>query len=260
MNELRDDSSRWIAFGRPAPGARLRLFCFPYAGGSAVIFRDWAPRLPREIALLPVELPGRGRRVRERAHDAIGPLVHATADALAEHLDVPYAFFGHSMGAILAFELSRELRRRGLRAPLHLYVSGCPAPEQIKIEPRTFDLPRDEFIAELRRLDGTPAEIFDHPELLDLFEPLLRADFAVTETYTLAPDDPLATPISAFGGLGDAEVSREALEAWGGHTASRFRVRMLEGGHFFIHSERERFLGLLDEELRRLLARIAGDQ
>jgi medium-chain acyl-[acyl-carrier-protein] hydrolase len=230
----------------------MRLFCFPYAGGGASAYRGWAASLPADLEVCPVQLPGRESRLREPAFDRPEPLVATLADALGAHLDLPFAFFGHSMGAMLSFELARELRRRGSALPLHLFVSGRRAPQVPSREEDIHALPEPEFLAKLRELNGTPEEVLQHAELMRLLTPVLRADFAVNETYVFRPEAPLDLGISAFGGLGDQEVTREDIVGWSEHARGPFRLRMLPGDHFFLHSARD----LITESLARDLAEI----
>jgi len=243
---------RWLAYREVNPRARLRLFCFPYAGGGASAYRGWASVLPSDVEVCPVQLPGRESRLREPAFDRPELLILALADALQAHLGLPFAFFGHSMGAMLAFELTRELRRRGGPLPLHLFVSGRRAPQVPAREEDIHDLPEPEFVAKLRELNGTPEEVLQHAELMRLLTPVLRADFAVNETYVFRPEEPLDLGISAFGGLGDAEVTREDIVGWSEHARGVFRLRMLPGDHFFLHSARD----LITETVARDLAEI----
>ncbi|HKG20773.1 MAG TPA: alpha/beta fold hydrolase, partial [Blastocatellia bacterium] len=177
----------WIACARPNPRARLRLFCFPYAGGSSASYRPWADRIPRSVELCAVQLPGRGSRLSEPPFDRLVPLVQAIKPIILQLLDKPFALFGHSMGARIAFELARLLRREENLEPAHLFISGCRAP-QLPVEDRAvYGLPDPEFIDELRRLNGTPKEVLENRELMQLMIPLLRADFAVCGTYTYMP-------------------------------------------------------------------------
>lgn len=230
------------------------MFCFPYAGGGASIYRGWGASLPFDLEVCPVQIPGREGRLRDPAYQEPGPMVQAIAGALDPYLDLPFVFFGHSMGAMIAFELTRELRRRGRPQPLHLFVSGRRAPQMPPREEPIHQLPEPEFIAKLRELNGTPEEVLQHEELMRLLIPILRADFSVNETYVYVEEEPIDAGISAFGGLGDHEVIREDLEAWREHTRGRFRVRMLPGDHFFIHSGKDLILESVSRDLAELSA------
>jgi medium-chain acyl-[acyl-carrier-protein] hydrolase len=246
-------TSAWIAHVRPNPQARLRLFCLPYSGGNASIFAGWADILPAAIEVCPIQLPGHGSRIAEPPLAQIGPLVEAIAGALLPFLDRPFAFFGHSMGALLSFELARLLRRRHGLSPVGLYVSAHRAPQLPDRGPELHALPEPAFWDELRRLNGTPPEVLAHAELRQLIEPILRADFSVCEVYTYTDDEPLACPITAFGGLQDHDVTRDELAAWREQTRGAFALRMLPGDHFFINTARMLLLQALARELAQWL-------
>jgi medium-chain acyl-[acyl-carrier-protein] hydrolase len=239
----------WLICPKPMPEAGLRLFCFPHSGGSAQIFSLWANGLPAGIEVCAVQLPGRGTRVGEAPFTRLAPLVTALAGALIPYLDKPFALFGHSMGALVAFELARELRRNFQPAPVHMFVSGHSAPHIARRAPALHNLPQAEFVRELGRLNGTPQQVLENAELMQLLLPALRADFEVCETYEYKPDRPLASPISAFGGLRDEEVTHSDLNAWSEHTSASFSVRMFRGDHFYLNAERAMLLRALAREL-----------
>jgi medium-chain acyl-[acyl-carrier-protein] hydrolase len=213
----------------------VRLFCFPYAGGSASVYRGWPAQVGTDIEVCAVQLPGRYSRVKEPPFRAVGELVPAIAAELAGHLDKPFAFFGHSMGALIAFELARHLRRTRRLEPVHLFVSGHRAPQLPNKRRPTYDLNDVEFIAELRRLQGTPQELLDDAGLMQLAMPLLRADFELSERYDYRPEAPLGCPITAFGGTRDLDIG-DAVAAWREQTSGRFALHMIEGDHFFINA------------------------
>ena len=247
-------AERWLAYREVNPRARLRMFCFPYAGGGASAYRGWGASLPNDLEVCPVQLPGRESRLREPPFTQPAPLIQAIADALAPYMDMPFVFFGHSMGGMISFELSRELRRRGKTLPLHIFTSGRRAPQVPAREEPIHDLPEPEFIIKLRELNGTPEEVLQHAELMKLLVPILRADFSVNETYEYTQEEPFDLGISAFGGLGDVEVTKDDLELWRTQTRGRFRLRMLPGDHFFLHSAKD----LMTEAIARDLAEIRG--
>jgi medium-chain acyl-[acyl-carrier-protein] hydrolase len=243
-------TERWLACVCPKQEADVRLFCVPYAGGGASVFRDWGDGLPGSVAVCPVQMPGRETRFREPAFTRLPPLVEALAESLRPHLDRPFAFFGHSLGALVAFELARRLRRDQGIEPVQLFVSGCAAPHTRARGGRlTHTLPAAEFWQEVRRLNGTPAEVFDNEELRELLLPTLRADFALCETYTYAAGSPLTCPVCALGGLGDDAVAARDLDAWRELTTGPFRLRMLPGDHFFLKTARPLLLQALAQEL-----------
>ncbi|HEX5709308.1 MAG TPA: thioesterase II family protein [Pyrinomonadaceae bacterium] len=244
-------TSQWVVRQRPAAQAALRLFCLPYAGGGAYIYRDWAEHLPAKVEVCPIQLPGRGNRLREAPATRMAPLVEAIAGAITPLLDKPFAIFGHSMGALIGFELARFLGREHGKVPSHLFVSGRSAPQVPDADKRTYDLPEPEFIEELRRLNGTPQEVLDHPELMQMMIPILRADFETIQTYEYQAGRPLDCPISAMGGIQDPDVTRQDLEAWREETSGPFTLRMFPGGHFLINTARPMLLQAITKELHQ---------
>ncbi|HEY6333215.1 MAG TPA: alpha/beta fold hydrolase [Blastocatellia bacterium] len=244
-------SSSWFVDTKSRSSARVKLFCFPYAGGSAAIYRPWATLLPPEIQLIPVELPGRGARMKERAFRNLHLLVQALVEAFAPLIEEDFVLFGHSMGALIAFELARELRRRGKAQPRRLLVSGRRAPQLSETGKQLYDLPEPEFIEELHNLNGTPREVLEHEELMALMIPMLRADFELIETYEYHREPPLECPITVYGGIEDTEVPRTCLSSWKEHTSAAFAIHMLAGDHFFLRSARSELLTMISAELRR---------
>ncbi|WP_438017929.1 thioesterase domain-containing protein [Sorangium sp. So ce315] len=230
-------SDAWVGCPRPNPASRLRLFCFPYAGGGASIYSAWWRELPAHTELCAIKLPGREARLGEPPFERLTALVQALATALDGWLTKPFAFYGHSMGALVSFELARELRRRGAPPPRHLFVAARRAPHLPSSAP-VHGLPDGEFLAWLRRIGGTPEEVLREPELLALFMPVLRADLAINEAEPFVPGAPLDCPISAFGGVDDERADPAGLEAWGQHTRGPFRIAMFPGGHFFLRTAR----------------------
>ncbi len=170
------------------------------------------------------------------AFDYFCQAVRAIASALIPYLDKPFVFFGHSMGGLISFELTRLLRRKSARSPVHLFISGRRAPQLPSEKPPIHTLPELAFLQELRHLKGTPEEVLVNTELMQLLLPILRADFAVLETYLYTKEPPLECPITVFGGWQDREVSCDELEAWREQTSTAFSLYMLPGDHFFIHS------------------------
>lgn len=241
-------SNPGITWLKPNPSASLRLFCFPYAGGNSYVFRSWLDRLPKTIEICPIELPGRGMQIKSTPFNQIEPLVKAIAQEILPYLDKPFAFFGHSMGGLVSFELARFIRRHHNLEPAHLFISGRRAPQTKDLKPPINNLPEAEFLRELRHLNGTPEEILNNHELMEILTPVLRADFAVLETYIYTREAPLNCPISVFGGLQDQEVQIEQLEAWQAQTLNSFSLKMLPGDHFFIHSS-QTFLPELMQQL-----------
>lgn len=243
----RGEAGRWIEWPRRKPAAPLRLFCFSYVGGNASAYREWTSGAG-DVDVCPVQLPGRDKRLAEPPFQRLMPLVETLADVLP--LERPFAFFGHSLGALVGFELARELRRRDGQGPVKLFVSAARPPQLLATEAPRHLLSDRELVEEVRRLGGTPEEVLRNAELMELFLPVLRADFAVADTYEYSPEAPLPCPIHAFGGQEDSKVAREDLLAWKQQTASAFALDMFPGGHFFLHGARTRLLRTLLDSLR----------
>lgn len=243
--------TRWLSCPVPRPQAQLRLFCFPYAGGGGRIFRTWPDSLPRTVEIHAIELPGRERRMSEAPFTNLLKLVEVLGQGLQHYLDKPFSFFGHSMGATIGFELARYLRREYRVEPSHLFVSGAGAPQFEKEGVPDYLLPEPEFIERVRRLNGTPPEVLEDPQIRQLLERILRADFELIETYVYSSEPPLNCPIIAVGGLRDDEVGRDQLDAWRIHTNNRFVLRMLPGDHFFLHTHQATLLRVLADNLHQ---------
>jgi medium-chain acyl-[acyl-carrier-protein] hydrolase len=228
-------SRTWIACPRPRPDPTARLLCFHHAGGSPAAFRPWVDELPAHVELLVVRLPGREARLREtpltRVPEIVGPLAKALAP-LTE--GVRMVCFGHSLGALLAFELARELRRQAMPSLAALVVSGRNAPgfgRQLALH----KLDDRQLVAEVQRIyGGIPQAILDEPELLKLTLPVLRADLTINETWVLDDDPPLDCPLRAYAGADDPRVGAAGLEAWGRHTTASFEWAQVQGDHFYL--------------------------
>lgn len=238
------NSAAWTNGVRIAadPRVYVRLFCFPYAGGGASAFRAWPSRLPPDVQVCPIQLPGRENRWGEPAYTDLSPLVGDLADALAPLLEVPFALFGHSLGALIAFELTRELRRSGQASPDLLLVAGCRAPQVPDLTPPIHRLPEEDFVEELRKLNGMPDSICQNREYLGLIVPTLRADLALYETYAYQEEEPLSCPIAAFAGEDDGRARGPAVAAWEAQTRAAFSLRVFAGDHFFVVSAQDDLL------------------
>lgn len=240
----------WFAHVALDPAAKLRLFCFPHAGGGASTFRDWSNGLPPSVEVWPIQPPGRETRMLETPFTQLMPLAQAIEQALRAYLDKPFAFFGHSMGARVCFEVARLLRQRGGPLPVGLFVSADRAPQLPDPNAPLHVLPEEEFIAELRRLNGTPESVLQCAELMRVLLPLLRADLTLIETYVYQAQAPLDCPISAMGGSQDPEANRMELDAWREQTRGSFTLRMFPGDHFFLASSKMAVLAALSQDLR----------
>lgn len=230
----------WFLSPKPAPQAPIRLFCFPYAGGGIPAFRTWPEQLT-EVEVWMANLPGRGSRFTEKPPTSISALIQILAGQLPLNDGRPFAFFGHSMGARVAFELARALRRQSQTLPAHLLLSACPAP-QLPPRPPVHILSKDSFLAELERRNGIPAEVLAEPELLDLLLSIVRADLMLYETAVYNEEPPLDCPITTFGSEEDPIVSPAALSAWSVQTTGPFQQIFLPGDHFFLRTAEKQLL------------------
>jgi medium-chain acyl-[acyl-carrier-protein] hydrolase len=226
-------TSRWLVSWPSAQGhPRLRLVCIPHAGAGAALFRPWRQWLPDEIDLCALRSPGRESRLAESPIADLEVLTQEAADALEEHLDGPYALFGICSGAIVAFELAREFRRRSAPLPSHLVVAAQVAPDaRMRIGVGAAD--DVDMWERVRKLGGTDPAIFENPQMRGLLEPALRADFHLTDTYRYVREAPLDCPLTAFVPQDDTGLDAERVAAWGAETSSTFQVVALESDHFF---------------------------
>lgn len=235
---------------------KVALFCFPYAGGAAASYNTWRQYLNGTMQLRAVELAARGRRMREAnynsLHDAVDDVFNIIKDEVAAS---PYVLFGHSMGSVIALELAHKIRDNNLPGPGHIFFSGRAAPQVPRKNKRTLHhLPDEQFKEEIMKLGGTPKEFFQHPELMEVFLPLLKGDFRLTETYVHhEKDSPLACNITVFSGTQD-EDSPEEVEAWKVHTTGSCDFHYFEGGHFFLHEETEKIVDIISNTVSREFA------
>ena len=249
LNTVKDNP--WLFAPEPGAAAPMRLYCFPYAGGNAAVFRNWASQLPG-IELLAVQYPGRASRFSEPLIDSMECMLEALEEALPLE-EKPFAFFGHSMGASIAFELTRRLQETGRPLPSQLIVSGRRAPSappRMKNESvPVYLLPKDEFIDRIRQLNGTPEELLKHADLMELMEPILRNDFKLVETLHYQEAPALRVPVYVMSGEDDTHVNADNVRAWQNETELSCHFDSFPGDHFFLHSHE----ALLLERLKAIL-------
>jgi medium-chain acyl-[acyl-carrier-protein] hydrolase len=230
---------------------RTRLFCLPFAGAGASVYRSWRGGAP-SLEICPVQLPGREERFREAPQRRLDELAALLVGELGPRLDEPYALFGYSMGALLAFEVAHRAVAAGRLPPVALFAAAAAAPHlQDRREP-LHRLPDADLVAALRRMDGTPPEVLGEAELLELLLPVIRADFEVCETWTPAARVPLACPIVAFGGSADPTVPSDRLDAWAEVTSGAFRAVRFAAAHFFLRSHEREILARVQETMTAL--------
>lgn len=242
----------WFSIPIPRPMADTRIYCFPYAGGSAASFRSWVNKFPENFEVAILQLPGRDNRFGEKFLTNMDDVITAVIDVLQiQHSGAPgmfsnYYFFGHSVGALMAYELCHRMQSYSFELPKTLFVSGKRAPHVPLNRELLHELDPITLKNKLIELDGTPQIVLDTPELFDLFIPRLRADFQINETYVFQKNGlTLDCPIQVFGGYQDKETTIESLNAWSDHTSSKFSIRMFEGGHFFLHKHEDQLIEML---------------
>jgi surfactin synthase thioesterase subunit len=242
---MRDDSTEWLMFGGKRAAARVRLFCFHHAGGAASMYRKWAEELPQEVDTFAIQLPGREFRIREAPLTKLEAILQELVRVLGPQLDRPFAFFGHSMGATVAFELARELRRRGASQPVHLGVSGRIAPHLHSRFKKVQQLTDAELVAKLRQVGGLPDYVLNEPELMAHVLPLVRADYVIVDGYQYVPEPPLACSVSAYWGQRDVLATEDEVSQWRQHTTGNFTLHGFPGDHTFLANARPDILRIL---------------
>jgi len=243
--------NRWVEGNEINRTARIRLFCLPYAGGGTSIFRSWSKELPSFVDVCPIQLPGRETRLDEPAAVRMEPLADAMTRAILPYLDKPFAFFGHSMGALINYEVARRLRAGNGLEPVHLFASAHGGPHIPEQDRHVYRLSDAEFLNHLRTLNGTPQQVLDCPQLMEILLPTLKADFELLGTYEYTPAAPFRCPITVFGGSHDESVTADQLAGWESHTTGKVSVRFLPGDHFYLLSHKSLLLRMISEELHR---------
>jgi medium-chain acyl-[acyl-carrier-protein] hydrolase len=232
---------------------RFLLYCFCYAGGNAASFLPWQQLIHPDVEICAVQLPGRGARFHEDPYTSFAELVERLAGLIAQHGHRQFAFFGHSLGGLLAFELARSLRDKGLATPSHLFISGCDAARYRSPSKQLHLLDDKSLVQELTTLNGTPSEVLANDELMALMLPTIRADFALVEGYRYQPRPPLDIPMSVLAGKLDPVDSPEQVVGWNDETTGPFEVQWFEGDHFFIQPEQASVLAFLNTRLQPYL-------
>ena len=242
-------NSDWFIKFKPKHHASIRLFCFHYAGGSALVFRDWEKDIIGDAELVAIQLPGRDNRYDEPLLCSISQVVDQLIENFNNYIYKPFVFFGHSMGALIAFEFARALRRKRISQPKHLIVAGTRAPQIFREKQPIHDLPDVEFIKELKKYNGIPSPILYDKEFISTFLPIIRSDFCISETYEYMNEQSLNCPITALGGLIDNTFNKENLLKWKEQTIGSFKYYFLSGDHFFIKFSYKEVIKIINQTL-----------
>ncbi len=242
-------STLWYVCSHANPEAQTRLFFFPYAGGGPSVFSRWLNDLPGDMEGYIAHYPGRGSRYQEPPIKRLTTLVERLYQAIQPLLDKPFAFFGHSLGGLVAFELIKNLRKNNFPQPTILFVSASDAPHLYDVHQPIHKLPDAEFLQTMKELNGISAELQNYPDMMNLLLPMLRADFEASESYDYVRSEPLNIPVVVFGGLDDPRVTRERLEGWALHTNASFKLQCYPGDHFFINTARESVIDSIINDL-----------
>lgn len=230
-------------------GAAVRLFCFPAAGGRSSSMNAWIRHLPPEVGLERMELPGREPEAVDRRHASMESLIPEVWHTIASRLDRPFVLYGHSVGALVAYEVALRAMEFGDVGPVALFVSGRRAPHCTLAKRSLHDLPEDELVTTLAEFGATPGPFLTNPAWRDYVLPSLRADLSVSDRYPPKREKPLRCPIRAFRGAGDRITSETEMRAWSEHTAASFQFETLPGGHFFTPEGRTRVIEAILSEL-----------
>ena len=238
---------------RPVSNPRLRLFCFPYAGGSAATYQSWGGRIPSDVELVIIHPPGRASRLIEKPHLDMNSLMLELMGEYEFITSLPYILLGHSLGSRVAYELASKIQQKGGRAPDHFIASGSRAPHLLSDKKRKKVTSDDEFILELKALGGTPDDVLENDELIEVLMPMLRADFGIAERYQ-ADEVQIACAVTVLSGDEDSEITEPQLLAWGDLTGQDCKIEYISGGHFFIEESHEEVMDVLNSLLKKVLA------
>ncbi|HEY6922794.1 MAG TPA: thioesterase domain-containing protein [Steroidobacteraceae bacterium] len=241
--------SKWFLISRPKPLARYRLFCFPYAGGSASAFLSWEDLLPPQIELVGIQAPGRANRLDEGLLTSVVELAEQLAGVIPPMLDRPYLTYGHSMGSAVSFELLHLLKQRGLPLPRRFFGAARQAPHIPRRIAPFYDFPLREFIIELKRFGGTPDAVLENAELMEMLVPMLRTELRAAYAYHRDPEVKLECDVSVFGGARDEIVLQEELSGWQEHFLRRMDFRLFESGHFFLEDNKDQVVRAICESI-----------
>lgn len=246
--------NNWITCPHPEPGAKVRLFCLPFAGGGASIYRSWGKLIGNEIEVCPIQLPGRENRFSDTPIKQAQAMAQTLANQIQLYSNKPFFIYGHSMGALIAFELTRALQDNGLDLPQGLILAAHRAAHLPRKREALYALPDDQFIDRLKRFGGFPQEVLDSKELLAFLMPTLKADFTLCDTYQFESRLPLQCPLHLLAGADDIEASPDVVEPWKEHTSDSAHMHVLSAGHFFLRTHQEDLIRILQNIMSPAMA------
>ncbi len=249
--------NKWFIIPKPKSKVDLKLICFPYAGGNSSTYMSWAKYLPENVELIIVQPPGRGSRIFEPIYSDMKSLISDLLWLIPEHLNTPYILLGHSLGSRIAFELMVQLNKLKFPLPLHFIASGSRAPHLASDKKRIFNLPDKEFISELKKLNGTPKDVLENNELMELLLPMLRADFKIAENYCYSGSEIFNCPISLLAGNDDIDITLSMLEGWVDHFTEIKNIYIVSGNHFFIDNNTEAVIQKINEVIQQSLSNLS---
>ncbi|MEO5976056.1 MAG: alpha/beta fold hydrolase [Chryseolinea sp.] len=229
----------------------INLFCFPFAGGTKYSYNALLPYVPSFIKFVPIELPGRGTRLGEPLLSDIHLIADDVYSQVKSKLIRPYAFYGHSMGTLIGYLLTKRIIQDGFDHPIHLFFTGCAGPSEIESQPKSYHLPKNQFISKLKKMGGSPPEVLDDEEFMDMYEPILRADFQAAETFCYVKSDPFHIPIWVAIGK-DEDATMQQAESWRKETTANVEVFEFPGDHFFILEHQQRLLNMISNGLEKV--------
>ena len=255
-----DNDNKWFVIPKPNINADLKLICFPYAGGSASTFLPWIKNLPNNVELIIIQAPGRGSRMGEQTYSDMQTLIADLIKIIPSVLNKPYILFGHSLGSRIAFELMNQLKRLTHTLPQHFIASGSRGPHHKCMKEPIYDLPQNEFIEELKNLNGTPRAVLENKELMELFLPLLKADFEIAARYCYTGKERFNCPLSVFGGEDDVDICLSKLNSWGNFFETDADVYLFPENHFFIDSQSKLVQQKVNDIIKNCLTKLALQQ
>lgn len=243
------EKNKWLMVINSGQPVRRRLICFPHAGGDPEYFRDWSEGLADHIELVTLRLPGHGSRFKEAPYDQWAPLLEDTFLALQPYLTEPHAFYGHSFGGRVAYEMARMAQTHHPDLTRHLFISGCRSPDSQQSRPYLHTLPQQDFIQALIKLGVAPESMLQDEKLIRLFEPVMRSDLKLSELWSRDPDAGLNIPLTALYGSDDPVDTAASMMGWREFTRREFELIEVRGSHDFLKFQRNRLLHIINTHL-----------